>query len=78
MQAIFLVLPCRSIRPVSILALFYFALRFAPLVVHSTFTRRFPSLNWLFPLLAFVVATQSRSSRRSLGVFALPTRYFRY
>ena len=40
----------------------------------SPFTRRFCSLNLLFPLLVFVVAT----SRRSLGVFALLTRYFRY
>ena len=74
MQDSFLVLPCRSIRPVSILPLFI--LLFDLLL--SPFTRRFRSLNWLFPLLVFVVATHSRSSRRSLGVFALLTRYFRY
>ena len=73
MQDSFLVLPCHSIRPVSILPLFYFALRFAPLTV-----RRFRSLNLLFLLLVFVIATQSHSSRRSLSVFALLTRYFHY
>ena len=38
MQDSFLVLPCHSICPVSLLLLFYFALRFAPLAVHSTFS----------------------------------------
>ena len=86
MQDSFLVLPCHSICPVSLLLLFYFALRFAPLAVHSTFslsqlavsvaslrcrypvslfppfTRRLCSPDSLFPLLAFVFASQSHAS----------------
>ena len=42
----------------------------------SSLTLRLRSPNSLFPLLVFVFATQSRSSRRLLYVFALLTRYF--
>ena len=41
-------------------------------------TRRFCSLNSLFPLLVIVIASQSCSPRRSLRVFILLTCYFRY
>ena len=70
----FLVLPCCSICSALLLPLFFllFDLLLLP------FTQRFHSLNLLFSLLVFVVATLSRSSRCSLGVFAFLTRYFRY
>ena len=43
----------------------------------SSLTLRLRSPNLLFPLLVFVFASQSRSSRCLLYVFALLTRYFR-